>query len=53
MFHKNKAVAIFGTQTGVGKSFIATALCRIFKNQGKKVAPFKAQVNFYFQFVKI
>ena len=34
---------IQGTGSGVGKSVIAMALCRIFSNQGLKVSPFKAQ----------
>ena len=43
---KNKpapCIAVFGTGSDVGKSIIATALCRIFTNNGVKVAPFKAQ----------
>lgn len=38
-----KRVAILGTQSHVGKSVIVTALCRILKDRGYSVAPFKAQ----------
>jgi len=36
-------VAVFGTASDVGKSIVATALCRIYVNNGVRVSPFKAQ----------
>ena len=38
-----KKIMIQGTSSGAGKSMVATALCRIFANDGKEVAPFKPQ----------
>ncbi len=40
---KAKNIMIQGTMSGVGKSLITAALCRIFKEDGYKVAPFKSQ----------
>lgn len=38
-----KAIMVQGTTSNAGKSFLAAALCRIFKQDGHTVAPFKSQ----------
>lgn len=38
-----KRIMVQGTMSGAGKSLLCAALCRIFKEDGLRAAPFKSQ----------
>ena len=43
MTHTAKTIMIQGTTSNAGKSFLTAALCRIFRQDGYRAAPFKSQ----------
>ena len=38
-----KAIMIQGTMSGAGKSLVTAGLCRVFRQDGFRVMPFKSQ----------
>tara|TARA_Y100001968_G_scaffold149378_1_gene136613 strand:+ start:141 stop:536 length:396 start_codon:yes stop_codon:yes gene_type:complete len=43
LFFQPKPIMFFGTSSGVGKSLMAAALCRVLLRKGEKPFPFKGQ----------
>ena len=39
-----KVIMVQGTMSNAGKSLVTAGLCRVFNQDGKKVAPFKSQI---------